>query len=45
MSSVMTLVDTFFLWIFCPETITTHAESSNSDLQRGLDRQLQHTQH
>ena len=30
---------------FCPETITTHAESINSDLQRGLDRRLQHIQH
>ena len=30
---------------FCPGTITTHAESINSDLQRGLDRRLQHTQH
>ena len=26
-------------------TMTTHAESINSDLQRGLDRHLQHTQH
>ena len=23
---------------FCPGTITTHAESINSDLQRGLDQ-------
>ena len=27
---------------FCPGTITTHAESINSDLQRGLDRRLRH---
>ena len=25
---------------FCPGTITTHAESINSDLQRGLDRRF-----
>ena len=30
---------------FCPGTMTTHAESINSDLQRGLDRRLRHTQH
>ena len=30
---------------FCPGTITTHAETINSDLQRGLDRRLRHTQH
>ena len=30
---------------FCPGTMTTHAESINSDLQRGLDRGLRHTQH
>ena len=30
---------------FCPGTITTHAESINSDLQCGLDRRLRHTQH
>ena len=36
----------FFLFMhFCPGTITTHAESINSDLQRGLDRRLRHTQH
>ena len=28
---------------FCPWTITTQAESINSDLQRGLDRRLRHT--
>ena len=27
----------------CPGTMTTHAESINSDLQRGLDRRLRHT--
>ena len=32
-----------FLCIFCPGTMTTHAESINSDLQRGLDRRLRHT--
>ena len=30
---------------FCPGTITTHAESINSDLQRGLDNRLRHIQH
>ena len=30
---------------FCPGTMTTHAEPINSDLQRGLDRRLRHTQH
>ena len=30
---------------FCPGTMTTQAESINSDLQRGLDRRLRHTQH
>ena len=34
-----------FFMHFCPGTITTHAESINSDLQRGLDRRLQHIQH
>ena len=34
-----------FFMHFCPGTITTHAESINSDLQRGLDRRLRHTQH
>ena len=28
---------------FYPGTMTTHAESINSDLQRGLDRHLRHT--
>ena len=27
----------------CPGKMTTHAESINSDLQRGLDRRLRHT--
>ena len=27
----------FFYMHFCPGTMTTHAESINSDLQRGLD--------
>ena len=27
----------YYLCIFCPGTITTLAESINSDLQRGLD--------
>ena len=36
----------FFLFMhFCPGTITTHAESINSDLLRGLDRRLRHIQH
>ena len=30
---------------FYPETMTTQAELINSDLQRGLDRHLRHTQH
>ena len=34
----------FFYAFFCPGTMTTHAESINSDLQRGLDRRLRHTQ-
>ena len=34
----------FFYMHFCPGTIT-HAESINSDLQRGLDRRLRHIQH
>ena len=36
---------TAFFMHFCPGTITIHAESINSDLQRGLDRRLRHTQH
>ena len=34
-----------FFMHFCPGTMTTHTESINSDLQRGLDRRLRHTQH
>ena len=34
-----------FFMQFCPGTVTTHAESINSDLQRGLDRRLRRTQH
>ena len=34
-----------FYAFFCPGTMTTHAESINSDLQRGLDRRVRHTQH
>ena len=30
---------------FCPGTMTTHEKSINSDLQCGLDRLLEHTQH
>ena len=30
-------------YAFCPGTMTTQAESINSDLQRGLDRRLRHT--
>ena len=33
----------FLFMHFYPGTITTHAESINSDLQRGLDRHLRHT--
>ena len=33
----------FFYMHFCPGTMTTHTESINSDLQRGLDRRLRHT--
>ena len=29
--------------MFCPGTMTTHAESINSDLQRGLDTRSRHT--
>ena len=34
-----------FFMHFYPRTMTTHAESINSDLQRGVDRHLRHTQH
>ena len=41
-----TTVTFFILFMhFCPGTITTHAESINSDLQRGLDRRIRHIQH
>ena len=33
----------FFIYAFLSRTMTTHAESINSDLQRGLDRHLRHT--
>ena len=36
------IIGHIFLCIFCPGTVTTHAESINSDLQRGLDRRLRH---
>ena len=32
-----------FVMHFCPRTMTTQAESINSNLQRGLDRRLRHT--
>ena len=36
----------FYVYAFlCPGTMTTHAESINSDLQRELDRRLRHAQH
>ena len=31
-----------FYVFLCPGTMTTHAESINSDVQRGLDRHAQH---
>ena len=34
-----------YFCILCPGTMTTHAESISSDLQRGLDRRLRHKQH
>ena len=34
-----------FFMHYSPGTMTTYAESINSDLQRGLDRRLRHTQH
>ena len=41
---IVNLVDKHcFICIFCPGTMTTHAESINSDLQRRLDRRLRHT--
>ena len=41
-SDLTDFIDYFFMH-FCPETITTHAESINSDLQHGLDRRLRRT--
>ena len=38
----MSNVNNFFMH-FCPGTKTIHADSINSDLQRGLDRRLRHT--
>ena len=41
------LADYYYFFIimhFCPGTMATHAESINSDLQRGLNRRLRHTQ-
>ena len=35
----------FYFMHFCPGTMTTHAESINSELQCELDRRLRHTQH
>ena len=33
----------YIFYAFCLGTITTHAESINSDLQRGPDTRLRHT--
>ena len=33
----------FYAFFLCPGTMKTHAESINSDLQRGLARRLRHT--
>ena len=44
-TNALKLVSFFFFMHFCPGTTTTHAGSINSDLQRGLDRRLRHTQH
>ena len=41
----MSIIFLIFFMHFCPGTMTTHAESISSDLQRGLDRRLRHTQH
>ena len=43
MDSNPSQVCTYLFMHFCPGTITTQAESINSDLQRGLDRCLRHT--
>ena len=39
------VVFNFLFMHFCPGTMTTHADSINSDLQRGVERRLRHTQH
>ena len=38
------VIEGFFMH-FCPGTMTTHAESINSDPQRRLDRRLRHIPH
>ena len=35
----------FLFMHFCPGTMTTHADSINSDLHRGLHRRLRHIEH
>ena len=40
--TALTVTEHFFMH-FCPGTMTTHAESINSDLQRGRDKRLRHT--
>ena len=42
---VVHLLTLHFFMHFCPGTMTTQAESINSDLPHGLDRRLRHTQH
>ena len=44
-SLIMGISENIFFMHFFPGMMTTHAESINSDLQRGLDRRLRHTQH
>ena len=39
----VSLIFLSFFMHFCPGTMTTHAESINSDLERGLDRRLRHS--
>ena len=34
----MVMLNIYIFMHFCPGTMTTHTESINSDLQRGLDR-------
>ena len=43
LSSIFNFNFLFFFMHFCPGTMTTHAESINSHLQRELDRRLRHT--